>query len=98
MSGPSRVRVSGPLGPYVAGFRDELKRLGYRPNAASDQLRLMAHLSRWIEQQRFDLKELSRQRLDEFLVDRRAEGYAMWLSPQGPRSDARFSAGSRCRS
>lgn len=43
MSNPSRVRVSGPLQSYAAGFRDELKRLGYRPNAASSQLQLMAH-------------------------------------------------------
>ena len=82
MSSPSRVRVVGPLQPYVAGFRDELKRLGYRPNAASSQLQLMAHLSRWLEQRRLDLSELNRQRLDEFLVDRRGEGYTMWLSPR----------------
>lgn len=82
MSSPSRVRVVGPLQPYVAGFRDELKRLGYRPNAASSQLQLMAHLSRWLEQRRLDLGELNRQRLDEFLVDRRGEGYTMWLSPR----------------
>ncbi|MFV1962951.1 MAG: site-specific integrase [Acidimicrobiia bacterium] len=82
MSSPSRVRVSGPLEPYVARFRDELKRLGYRPNAVSSQLQLMAHLSRWLEQQRLVLSELTRQQLDEFLVDRRAEGYTMWLSPK----------------
>lgn len=82
MSSPSHVRVVGPLQPYVAGFWDELKRLGYRPNAVSSQLQLMAHLSRWLEQQRLDLSELTLQRLDEFLVDRRAEGYTMWLSPK----------------
>ncbi len=82
MSSPSRVRVVGPLQPYVAGFRDELKRLGYRPNAVSSQLQLMAHVSRWLEQQRLDLSELTSQRLDEFLVDRRADGYTMWLSPK----------------
>ena len=43
---PSRVKVTGPLVPYVAGFHTELKAQGYRPNALSDQLRLMAHVSR----------------------------------------------------
>ena len=82
MSSPLRVRVVGPLQSYVVGFWDELKRLGYRPNAASSQLQLMAHLSRWLEYQCLGLSELTPQRLDEFLVDRRAEGCAMWLSPK----------------
>ena len=80
MSNPSRVRVSGPLQPYAAGFRDELKRLGYRPNAAGNQLQLMAHMSRWLERRRLDPNELTSGRVDEFLVDRRAEGYTLWLS------------------
>lgn len=46
---PSRVRVTGPLAVFAAGFAGELARLGYKPNAAADQLRLMAHLSRWME-------------------------------------------------
>ncbi len=80
MSKPSRVRVSGPLQPYAAGFRAELFRLGYRPNAASNQLQLMAHMSRWLERRQLDLNELTPGRMDEFLVDRRAEGYTLWLS------------------
>jgi hypothetical protein len=43
---PSRVRVTGPLAVFAGGFTGELARLGYKPNAAADQLRLMAHLSR----------------------------------------------------
>lgn len=77
MSKPSRVRVSGPLQPYAAGFRAELFRLGYRPNAASDQLQLMAHVSRWLERRQLDLTELTPGRMDEFLVDQRAEGYTL---------------------
>ena len=80
MSNPLRVRVSGPLQPYVAGFRAELKRLGYRRNAAGNQLQLMAHVSRWLEHHRLDPVELTSARVDEFLVDRRAEGYRLWLS------------------
>lgn len=45
MSDPSRVRVTGPLTPYVDGFAAELSRQGYRPNARASQLQLMAHAS-----------------------------------------------------
>jgi integrase/recombinase XerD len=82
MGNPSRVRVTGPLQPYAAGFRDELRRLGYRPNAAADQLRLMAHVSRWLEVLQFGVGDLTPDRVDEFLCDRRAAGYTLWLSPK----------------
>ena len=45
---PSRVRVSGPLEAYAAGFREELSRLGYSARSAAGHLQLMAHLSRWL--------------------------------------------------
>ena len=80
MGKPSRVGVSGPLQAHAAGFRDELKRLGYRPNAAASQLQLMAHMSRWLEHRQLDPNELTPERVDEFLVDRRAEGYSLWIS------------------
>ena len=48
MREPSRVRVSGPLEPFAAGFIAELQEAGYRPAAAAVQLRLLAHLSRWM--------------------------------------------------
>ena len=44
----SRVRVSGPLSAFAAGFADELARQGYRPRAACNQMRLLGHLSRWL--------------------------------------------------
>lgn len=75
MGRPSRVRVTGPLAPFVAGFRQELAHGGYTPNAASNQLQLMAHASR-----RLGVEELTPTRVEEFLVRRRAEGYTLWLS------------------
>ena len=45
---PSRVRVSGPLKAYAAGFREELSALGYSARSAAGHLQLMAHLSRWL--------------------------------------------------
>jgi hypothetical protein len=40
---PSRVRVTGPLAAFAEGFAVEPAWLGYKPNAAADQLRVMAH-------------------------------------------------------
>jgi hypothetical protein len=77
---PSAVRVNGPLAPHVAGFRRELERLGYRPHAVCDQLRLMAHVSRRLDAGGWGAEELTSTRVEEFLVHRRAEGYTLWLS------------------
>ena len=83
MSNPSRVKVAGPLVPYIAGFRAELESQGYRPNAVSDQLRLLAHVSRWLADNGFGVADLTPERVDEFLVARRAAGYVLWRSPKG---------------
>ena len=77
---PSTVRIRGPLAQHAAGFRRELERLGYKPHPVCDQLRLMAHLSRWLEGSGLGLDELTPARVEEFLVHRREEGYVLWLS------------------
>ena len=79
---PSAVRVTGPLTPHVAGFRRELERVGYRPHAVSDQLRLLAHASRWLAGQGLGAEAFTPARVDEFLGHRRAEGHVLWLSPK----------------
>jgi integrase/recombinase XerD len=82
MGKPSRVRVTGPLAPHAGGFRRELGRLGYRPNAASNQLQLMAHLSRWLDASDLAVEEVSPATTEAFLAHRRDEGYTLWLSPK----------------
>jgi site-specific recombinase XerD len=82
MSRPSRVRVVGPLASFAEGFAAQLARQGYRPNAAANQLQLLAHLSRWLASEGLDAAHLSASVLDEFLVARRAQGYTLWLSPK----------------
>src|SRR5262249_6991556 len=79
---PSRVRVTGPLAVFAEGFAGELARLGYKPNAAADQLRLMAHLSRWMDAERHEVAGLSPSVAEAFLAARRAAGYVQWLSPR----------------
>ena len=59
MTGCPRVRVSGPLASFAAGFSDELVRSGYTPLSARLQLRLVAHLSRWLESEEFDAAALT---------------------------------------
>ena len=82
MGDPSRVRVTGPLAGFREGFAAELARLGYKPNAAADQLRLMAHLSRWMDAEQHDVAGLTPPSVEAFLTARRAAGYVMWLSPR----------------
>lgn len=82
MSHPSRVRVTGPLISFAAGFAAELAKQGYRPNAAANQLQLLAHLSRWLAVKGLDATTLSVSVLNAFLVARRSHGYTLWLSPK----------------
>jgi len=45
--------------PYVAGFREELETQGCRPLALCDQLRLTAHVSRWLDGRGLDVGDLT---------------------------------------
>ena len=79
----SRVRITGPLVPYAAGFLAELENQGYRANSACDQLRLLAHVSTWLQERSVGLDDFSSNRVEEFLVTRRTTGYAQWCTPKG---------------
>lgn len=78
----SRVRVTGPLTAYAGGFAAELSRVGYTENAMADQVRLLAHLSRWLASKGLGAAELTPAVSDAFLAARRAAGYRLWLSPK----------------
>jgi len=79
----SRVRVSGPLAEYAGGFAGFLAEAGYTPLSAANQVRVLAHLSRWMEDSGIDPGELTGGRVGEFLAVRRAAGYTCWLSERG---------------
>ncbi len=83
MADPSRVRVVGPLVPFVSGFRRELEAQGYRRDPVADQLRLMAHVSRWLAGQGLDVGDFGPDQVEGFLVARRAQGYRLWRSAKG---------------
>lgn len=83
MVDPSRVRVTGPLVPYVDGFWAELAAAGYTAWSVEAQLRLMAHVSRWLEDRGLGAADLTSEAVAEFLRARRGEGYVDRLSPRG---------------
>jgi integrase/recombinase XerD len=82
MARTGRVSIVGPLAVFADGFRGELERLGYSPFTAEDQLRLMAHLSRWLEDGRLGVAELTTARAREFLAYRQACGHSHRYSPR----------------
>jgi site-specific recombinase XerD len=73
---PSRPSVTGPLAQYADGFRAELARLGYTPLTTASQLRLMAHLSRWLAAEGLDAPALTAPTAERYFADRRSVGYA----------------------
>jgi site-specific recombinase XerD len=81
MSVECRVVVTGPLVPYVDGFRGQLTRQGYQSTSMTDHLRLLAHVSRWLAGQGLTAGDLTPPRVEEFLEARRAQGYTRRLSP-----------------
>ena len=83
MTSPFDVRVLGPLAPLRDGFCEELQRLGYSPLSIANQVRVMAHLSRWMVDEQANVGELTPQRASAFLQARREVGYTCWLSERG---------------
>jgi len=81
----SPVRVTGPLASYAAGFGKELAAEGYTPLSAANQLRLMAHLSRWLAVLDISPDALGAHQIQAFLEARRAAGYTCWCSEFGLR-------------
>jgi integrase/recombinase XerD len=85
MTDVSRVRVVGPLEPFAAGFAAELVRLGYAVQPAAQQLRLMAHVSRWLAAEGKQAAGLNGVTVEAFVVSRRAAGYSNHLTSDALR-------------
>jgi len=90
MNDPSRVRVNGPLAPYAGGFGEALDRQGYAPSSMASQLKLVAHLSRWMATERVLVSELTPELVGQFVTARRAAGYRHFLSPRGLQPLVRY--------
>ena len=77
-----KVVVAGPLAPLAAGFKARLEELGYTPLSTVTWMRLMVHLSRWLGARGLTAADLSSRRVEQYLRERRAGGYAGFLSPR----------------
>jgi hypothetical protein len=75
------VRVPGPLGPYAEEFWSQLRGAGYTPISATHHLRVLVHLSRWLEARQLSVGELTEERIAEYLQVRRP--YARWNTRRG---------------
>jgi len=82
---PSGIRVAGRLEPFAVGFAGELERQGYARSSADSQMRLMAHLCRWLEEEGSDVHEFGATEVERFVSARRAEGYTKYLTSQALR-------------
>jgi integrase/recombinase XerD len=80
---PFRVRVTGALEPYKSGFCADLAQQGYARSSAVAQLKLVAHLSRWMTAEGLSPRELTPERAEQFARARREAGYRHFLSPRG---------------
>lgn len=89
---PASVRVRGPLAPFAAGLVTEFEALGYAPSSAVGQMRLVAHLSRWMGARGLGPDGLAGPVIDAFLADRRA-GYAKLRSARGLAPALRYLRG-----
>ena len=84
MTDPSRVRISGPLQPFLSGFAAELARQGYTPRSLLTQLNLLAHVSRWLHARDLDVGDLP-ERTQQFLEARQDAGYKGLLTGKALR-------------
>jgi hypothetical protein len=77
---PSEIRVLGPLSAFATGFGGELTRLGYTRASADTQVRLLGHLSCWLESEALGFDKLCETAVERFLLARRCAGYKSLLS------------------
>src|SRR6266853_5155058 len=80
MHSKSRVRWSGPLEPFAAGFDAELARLGYTPAGTRRKLEAAAHLSHWLSERGMTADDIGDETIAEFTAARRAAGYSSQLT------------------
>ena len=68
---PLGVRMSGPLAAYAEGFYADLTERGYASSSATEHVRLMGHVSQWLDKEAVTAGELTAERVEGFLQSRR---------------------------
>src|SRR5450755_913283 len=74
------VEVSGPLGPFAAGFVDDMWRQGFGPVAVRKHMGLVAGLSGWLAAEDLAPSGLSSEVAERFCAGRRAGGHTYLLT------------------
>jgi integrase/recombinase XerD len=78
----AHVRVSGPLAAHAAGFAAWLTEQGYTELSLANQLRLMAHFSRWLAERELSIGALTPGLIGRYLALRRRTRTG-WRSRRG---------------
>jgi integrase/recombinase XerD len=78
----TRVLVTGPLAPFAPALRARLRDSGYTPLSAVNVMRLVAHLSRWLEASGLGVADLTSEQVEQYAFARRAEGRTSALLPR----------------
>jgi len=82
MHDPSHVRVTGPLAPFASGFAAALEEQGYNSIPIAVHLRLMAHVSRWLDAKHLPPSKLTTSNVEAYIADRRAARLSVHHSPR----------------
>ena len=70
----SNVLMVGPLVPFADDLSSTLEASGYTPLTIVNQLRLMAHVSRWMDGRDYSVADLTDEVLEEYLAAADAAG------------------------
>lgn len=77
------VGVAGPLEAYASGFAQSLLAQGFSRLSAANQLRVFAHVSRWLKRRSLRARDFTEKSALAFLCTRRRAGYTCWRSRHG---------------
>jgi len=79
----SKVRMVGPLVPFADDLSSMLAAAGYTPLSIVNQLRLLAHVSRWMDGHDYAVTDLTVEVLEEYLGAAHAAGRVSLCSQAG---------------
>ena len=71
----------GPLGSHIDSFAQMLIVQGYKTNTAKQKIRIVADLSRWLDQQGLPVQDLDETTLNEYLLYKGRRGSIFKIEP-----------------
>ena len=69
------------MAPFASGFREELRRLGYKDDQLNKHMLVLGHLSGWMAERGTSPGELSTQVVEDFFAERRRLGHVWLITP-----------------